>query len=101
MTPTGSEVFEKNADTATRDIGGETFIVPVKGDVASMDRMYVLDEVGVLLWNAIDGSRSVTDLVSLVTEDFDIDEETALKDAIEFLSGLVAEKLVRRVKGEP
>ncbi|MEM6531940.1 MAG: PqqD family protein [Myxococcota bacterium] len=99
MTSDGSVVFQKNPDTATRDIAGETFIVPIKGDVASMDRMYVLDAVGVLLWNSIDGERSVDEIVALVTDTFDVDAHTARTDAVEFLSGLVAEKLVWRAKG--
>ena len=38
--------FIKESEIVTRNIAGETIIVPVKGRVGDMDSIYTLNEVG-------------------------------------------------------
>jgi len=90
-----NRVFVRNRDTVTRKISGETFVLGISGELANMDRMYALDEVGEVIWNRLAQQASLEEVVDAVTERFEVDPETARKDAREFLERLVAMKLLK------
>ena len=51
--------FSKEDNCVTREIAGETIIVPIKGRVGDLDSIYTLNEVGTLIWQLIDGQRNI------------------------------------------
>lgn len=93
-------IYARNPDTATRTIAGETFIIAIRGELASLENMYVLDEVGVLIWNGLDGKRDLAALVAQITDTFEVEPDTALQDAEAFLEELRERKLVHLVGEE-
>lgn len=70
----------------------------VEGEAVLLDidsgEYYALNEVGGLLWDLCDGSRSVGDLAERISTEFDVDSSVALTDAIELLDGLAGVGLV-------
>ncbi len=56
---------------------------------------YSLNKVGSRLWVLADGSKSIADLASLITQEFEISREVAEKDIMELAEQLVSEGLVR------
>ncbi|MEO0812762.1 MAG: PqqD family protein, partial [Myxococcota bacterium] len=81
-------VYERNPDTVTRTIAGETFILAIRGKLANLERMYVLDEVSQAIWDGLDGTRPVSAIVSHITDQFDVEYDTALHDTATFLKEL-------------
>ena len=88
--------YRKNDNVVTREIAGETLLVPVHGELADMQRIFSLTGVGAFIWDRIDGSNSVADLCEGVLERFDVDAQTAeadtralIRDLLE--NGLIAE----------
>jgi hypothetical protein len=55
---------------------------------------YTLDEVGARIWDLCDGSRQVTDLVSVIHAEFDAPVAEIRTDLIELLDDLARDKLV-------
>jgi pyrroloquinoline quinone biosynthesis protein D len=55
---------------------------------------YALDEVGVRVWELCDGARSVAEVVSLLTQEYDAPAETIETDVLELLEDLASERLV-------
>jgi hypothetical protein len=55
---------------------------------------YTLDEVGARIWDLCDGSRQVTDLVSLIHAEFDAPVAAIQADVVELLDDLCRDKLV-------
>jgi hypothetical protein len=49
---------------------------------------YSLDAVASRIWELLQGPRSPRDIVSTITSEFDVDEETATKDVVAFLTQL-------------
>jgi hypothetical protein len=47
--------FFKAADFVTRDIAGETIIVPVRDGVGDLNSIYTLNELGTRVWQLVDG----------------------------------------------
>ena len=85
----------KNNQCVTRSIGGETIIVPVRSGVGDLDSIYTLNEVGTSIWNLIDDTRSVEQVIEEITNQYEVEREEAAKDVSEFLSLLRDEKLIR------
>jgi hypothetical protein len=80
--------FSKEDNCVTREIAGETIIVPIKGRVGDLDSIYTLNEVGTLIWHLIDGQRNIDQIVQTVRETYDVESEEVTKDAVDFLSSL-------------
>ena len=84
----------------TRQVAGETLIVPVSGSVADLESIFVLNEVGSCLWNLLLRSPvSVDDLVQAVVAEFDVKADVAAADVTAFLDDLSSRHLVRAVEG--
>ena len=91
----GSNRFVKEDDYVTREIAGETIIVPIRSHVADLDSIYTLNEVGTLIWGLLDGQTPVHRMVAAVTEEYDTESERAEKDVIDFLESLETAGLIR------
>jgi hypothetical protein len=79
----------------TRRIAGETILVPVAGDVADLDAIYTLNEVGSFIWHLIDGRRSAQAIAEAVSAEYDVTLEQAARDVDELLTALEAKGLAR------
>ncbi|MFC2175582.1 PqqD family protein [Bacteroidota bacterium] len=82
------QIVKKKIDFATKQVGGELVLVPIKDNVAEMNEMFTLNDVGTLIWeNLVDGC-AIDTLSDSVVEAFEIDKETAIADVGEFLGQL-------------
>ena len=93
MTPSDSSVssdtvYARTPDIVPRQIAGDTILVAVRGELAKLERIFVLNTVGEHIWEILDGEKTVDDVVGGVCEVFDTDEATALADVAEFLADL-------------
>ena len=80
--------FSKEDNCVTREIAGETIIVPIKSRVGDLDSIYTLNEVGTLIWQLIDGQRNIGQIVQSVRETYDVKSEEVTKDTFDFLGSL-------------
>lgn len=55
---------------------------------------YSLNEVGARVWELSDGSRTLKDIVTVVSEEFDAPPETVSSDVHELVDDLVGEELL-------
>lgn len=81
-------VFGRVSDIVPRQIAGDTILVAVRGELARLERLHVLNSVGEFIWGLLDGHRSVADVSADVTANFDVDAATAFRDVTEFLADL-------------
>jgi coenzyme PQQ synthesis protein D (PqqD) len=82
-------VPRKNPNTAYRIFDGKaTIVLPEQAEVN------VLNEVGSLVWERIDGSRTVEQLIDAVVAECDTTREAARHDVMEFLGALRAHGMV-------
>ena len=92
---------DEDLSFVTRQIAGETLIVPVSGSVTDLESIFVLNEVGSLVWNLLQRSPvSVDDLVRAVVAEFDVKADVAAVDVAAFLDDLSSRRLVRAVEGQ-
>jgi len=86
--------FEKDKDCVTREIAGETIIVPVRASVGDLDSIYTLNEIGTLIWQLLDGQNSVDQIVQAVCEEYDVTQQQAETDIVELIGNLEAAGLI-------
>lgn len=87
-------VYRKTSDLLTRQVAGETLVVPVRGKLADMQKIFALSAVGERVWSLLDGTRSVEQLRDGVVEEFDVDPAAALADVSAFLGELLEAGLI-------
>ena len=95
-----SLVAQHNSDgrsLVTRQIAGETLIVPVAGQVTDLDSIYVLNEVASRIWELIRSPTTVERVAEVVAGEFDVSPERAAEDVAEFLGSLAARELIQHL----
>ena len=83
-------------NVASRQMGdtGETILLHLKSGY-----IYTCGDVGTFVWEALQTPATVGDLVQKICDEFEVAEDTAVKDLNRFLGDLVAERLVTTSKG--
>lgn len=89
--------FIKQENLIAKKIGNECIIVPVVNDIVDMDSLYTLNEVGSFIWDNIDGSRKVEEIISSVITEFNIDKVTATNDVTQLMAELEKEVLCKMI----
>lgn len=72
----------------TRQIAGETIIVPVRDNVADLDAIYTLNEVGSRIWQLIDEPTPIGEIARRISEEFDVSASQAAEETSAFLTEL-------------
>lgn len=75
-------------DVVVRTIADETFLLPVRGDLARTSELFALSEVGRFVWDLADGSRGIEEIVAEVVSSFEVGEEQARADVERFVAQL-------------
>ncbi len=87
--------FVKESDLVTRLIAGETIVVPIRDGVGDLNAIYTLNEVGTRIWQLIDGQTRVEQMVETITGEFEVPEDEAEKDIVDYLDSLEAAGLIK------
>jgi predicted RND superfamily exporter protein len=58
---------------------------------------YSLNESGRRIWELLDGENTIPDIIGVICEEFNVDQEKAVKDINELIDELLNEKLVSAV----
>ncbi len=77
--------FMHKEGLVSRKVGDEMVIVPLRDNVADMDCVYTLNDVGAFIWDCMDGQKTVHDIIKEVVTSYEVGEAVAEKDVIEVL----------------
>ena len=91
-------VFRKREEIVSREIAGETILVPIKGKLADMQRIFSLTPVASYIWGRLDGERDLEMVLSEIMKNFDVGQTEAEKDLTEFVEELFKSNLIETVK---
>lgn len=72
----------------TREVGNEMVLVPIETNVANMNELFTMNGTACFIWNSINDSNTVDDIVNLLVQEFDIDSSTALADLNDFTESI-------------
>ena len=88
-------IFVRDTDVVSRKIAGELFLIPVRGKLADMEKIFTLTTVAEYIWDRLDGQKSLNDLRNDVVAQFDVDQEQAGSDIRDFIGELMEAGLIR------
>jgi hypothetical protein len=71
-------------------IGKETIILTESGE-----ELHTLDETGTFVWSAIDGKRTLRQILDILCTEYDVNREKAQKDLLLFVEALGEKEIVR------
>jgi|SRR2546430_77522 len=76
----------------------------IEDEVVLVDRdeeeVLRLNPIATEIWQALDGSRSIAEIIDRVHQSFDVDRKTAEKDVLRFVKELVKREMVEEVPAE-
>mgnify|MGYP001248555881 CR=1 FL=1 len=91
------KIFKKKKEIVSREIAGETILVPISGKLADMQRIFSLNPVAEYIWNQLNGERNLQEIRSSIPSVFDVKKEQADADVQEFIAELLKEDLITGV----
>jgi len=89
--------YQKEQYIIGRKIADEVVLVPIRDNVAELNRSWVLNDIGGYIWNLIDGRRDAGQMRDAITKEFGITPKRAEKDLVYFLRQLERLNLIRRI----
>ena len=79
------EISSRKGDFATKKVADDLVLVPMKNNVAEMNEMFTLNEVGAFIWEALNEDSTKASLATSISAEFDVEESTANEDLEQFL----------------
>lgn len=89
-----NDVFRHADNIVTRKVMDETLLVPVSGEMASMDNLYTLNATGAFIWQALDGIRSLAEIGGMLEQEYDAPADVIAADVLEIADGLAKAGLI-------
>lgn len=71
-----------------REIAGEHLLVPTGETTFTFNGLITMNDVGAFIWNNLESAEDEAKLLSLILDEYEIDEATTKKDMTEFLEKL-------------
>ncbi len=88
------KVFSKNGEIVTRTIGGETLLVPIRGKLADMQRIFSMNTVGETIWLQLDGKKPLGEIRDEILKAYAAETKDIETDISEFINALLQEDLI-------
>lgn len=88
------KICKRKDDIVHRRIAGETILVPIRGRLADMQRIFSLNPVGEFIWDELDGSKNLQQISEGIQAFFDVTGPEADADLSAFISELLREGLI-------
>jgi hypothetical protein len=81
-------ILSHSKSIVTRKTGNEYILVPITNNIADMNSVYTLNETGAFIWDRIDGTRNVEEIIAALTDEYDIDFQSAENDVLSFIENM-------------
>lgn len=82
------KIYKKRINIVAQPINGDYLLVPMKDQVADMTNIYTTNRVGAFIWEQIDGTHTVREIIDLVLSKYSVDYHTAEADVKDFINEL-------------
>ena len=80
--------MEINKKLMKRQIGGETFLVPLGKSVYDTNGLFFLTELGGFIWDLLPQVQSEEEIVKAILEEYDVEQAQAAEDVSAFFGKL-------------
>ena len=80
--------MQVSKDYLLRTIAGETILIPSGAAAQKFNGLVTVNAIGAFIWDVLQTPHDLEGLVTRITEEYEVDADTARRDAEEFLSEL-------------
>lgn len=87
----------RSASLVSREVAGETIVVPICKGVGDLDSVFTFNQVGRSLWGLLETGHSVEELTNWVVTHFEVGAKQASDDVQRYLAELQEAGLIRTV----
>lgn len=81
-----------------RNIAGECVLVPTGATTQEFNGLITMSDTAKFIWENMEKAESFEELVKMMLEEYEVDEETAKRDAYRFIDQLLANGFVELTK---
>lgn len=89
--------YVRDRSIVSREIAGETILVPIRQNVGDLESIYTLNETGARIWSLLDGERSVGEIRDAIVDEYEVILKDAERDVLELLAQLESVGAVARL----
>jgi hypothetical protein len=93
--PHPQQVFVRSQSVVSRRVAGETLIVPVRGKVGDLASIFSFNPTGSLIWQSLESPKGLAELVSIVEQEYAVEQDQAERDVKQFLHDMLSADLVQ------
>jgi hypothetical protein len=90
-------VYRRSPDVIGRQVLDETLLVPIRGGLADLHRIFALNATAAQIWAQLDGERDLATVRDGLVARFEVEEAQAEADIAEFVAQLSAAGLIVEV----
>lgn len=88
VTDPASRSPKRLQDVILREIAGERFLVPIRGRLADLQELFVLNDAGEWVWQRLDGKQTAAALAEGMATTFEVAPDAARADVQAFIGEL-------------
>jgi hypothetical protein len=81
-------IYKQDPNIVCREIAGEMILVPIRSNVSDMASIYTLNETAAVIWQQIDGQRTLEEIKGVIINQFDVPPDQAEQDLFELVENL-------------
>lgn len=82
--------ISRSEHTASRKLDGEMLVASFRTST-----LFTLNELATFIWESADGQTPLDEIVGRICSQYDVDRETALRDAIDLAENLASNGIVQ------
>src|SRR5262249_31552977 len=88
--------YVRSASVVSREVAGETLVVPVRGGVGDLDSIFSFNPVGSDLWELLKTSTSIQEMTNWVVDHYEVTAAQASRDIEAFVAELSGSGLIHQ-----
>ena len=92
--------MRRNGEFILREVAGEILVIPAGEAALQLNGMIVLNPVSKVIWKCLEKGATEAEIVTAVTDLFDVDTQEARNDITEFLDQMRKQGLLREDEAE-
>lgn len=88
-------IYKKKEGLLEKEIEDELVIITIDDDISDIDStIYTLNETGKMIWNTIDGKKSLKEIIRSAGQEYNVSEAQLEKELIQLICEFLTKKLI-------
>lgn len=87
----------RNPDFIFRMILDEGILIPIRKDVADLDSIFTLNDVGASIWQQLEQPHTIEDIQTKLLDEYDVDPQILQQDLQSYLEDMLKINALRMI----